>query len=141
MDMTLLSQLKRHEGFRSKAYLCPAGFLTVGYGRNLDTRGITPREAEYLLINDINDAVTDLSKFDWFVKLSEVRQAVLINMYINLGLNGLLKFKRMIAALEDGRYQLAANEMMESKWAEQVGQRAVELKNQMVSNAFMGKKS
>jgi lysozyme len=62
----------------------------------------------------------------FFSALSDPRQAVILDMSFNLGLNGLLEFKEMLAALKAGDYERAADEMLNSKWAQQTGRRAVE---------------
>ena len=51
---SMIGMLKRHEGLRLKPYQDTIGKLTIGYGRNLDDRGISKEEAEYLLRNDIS---------------------------------------------------------------------------------------
>lgn len=127
----LLEQLKRHEGFKGVPYKCSAGKTTIGYGRNLEANPLTETEAEALLINDINAINFALVYQLNFTLISPVRQAVLSNMAFNLGVNGLLKFKNMLAAANSGDYELAAKEMLDSKWARQVGNRAIELSEQM----------
>jgi lysozyme len=128
----LVEQLKRHEGFRSHVYLCTAGKKTVGYGRNLDDTGLSKAEAEVLLINDIEAAKGELSvHVPVFVMLSPERKAVLVNMTVNLGITKLLGFKRMLEALRDQYFEQVAAEMLNSKWAQQVGGRAHELAAQM----------
>lgn len=118
--------LKKHEGFRSTPYRCTAGKLTVGYGINLDA-GISEEEANLLLCHRIHSTEIKLASYEWYRSLDENRRDVLANMAYNLGLAGLLKFKNMIAALEDKDYNKAAEEMLDSKWAFQVKGRAVEL--------------
>ena len=67
---TLIEQLMRHEGFRTKPYRCSAGKLTIGYGRNLDDKGITKAEAFMMLKNDIEEAYLDLiGELPWFHSL------------------------------------------------------------------------
>ncbi len=120
--------LKVHEGFSQYAYKCKLGVTTVGYGRNLETRGLTENEAEYLLRNDIDEADNWCSvSLPYYKTLSVARKSVLIDMYVNLGATGLLKFKRMHAALENKDYTRAAAEMLDSRWATQVGNRAIHL--------------
>lgn len=130
--MSLIDQLKRHEGFRYKPYLDTVGKLTIGFGRNLDDVGISIAEAEKLLKNDVAKVREKLvNNFDAFLSLSPERQAVLENMAFNLGFDGLMRFKKTIAAIEAGDYRKASVEMLDSKWAKQVGYRAVELSDQM----------
>lgn len=132
MPMNILErQLVKHEGLRLKPYRCTAGKLTIGYGRNLDDNGITKAEALTMLRNDIANVKAELERLGWWRRLDDTRQDVIANMAFNIGLTRLLTFKRMIAAIEDAEYTKAADEMMDSKWAAQVGSRAVELARKM----------
>lgn len=132
--MSLSNQLKRHEGLRLKPYKCTAGKITIGYGRNLEDKGISVSEAELMLSNDIREFESSLEKrlpVYSSSKLNQARKDALTNMAFNLGIDGLLKFKNMIAALEAEYYTLAASEMLDSRWAKQVGPRAIELAEQI----------
>jgi lysozyme len=159
VNRTLLkTQLVRHEGLRLKPYRCTAGKLTIGVGRNLDDRGlsdeeviaifgeplekrewlerikrgITSPQAMLLLDNDIEAVVRELwDRLPWVANLSDARQRALVNMGFNLGVRGLLAFKRTLASIRRGDYAVAAAQMLESKWARQVGRRATELAQQM----------
>tara|TARA_R110002167_G_scaffold19341_2_gene71521 strand:+ start:8592 stop:9008 length:417 start_codon:yes stop_codon:yes gene_type:complete len=125
-------QIKIDEGFVSTPYECTAGKITIGYGRNIEDNGITREEAEMLLRNDIQSTRGELSfAFDWFILMPDAKQGVLINMCFNLGLTRLLKFKKMLAALEVKDYKEASIQMLDSKWAGQVGERAVRLSEAM----------
>ena len=135
--MNVIDLIIKHEGFRSKPYRCPAGRLTIGYGRNLDDCGITVDEAAYLLRQDIDRVKAELSaSYKWFPALSEPRQAVIISMAYNLGIKGFSEFKRMIAWLAVKEYDKASNEMLASAWAGQVGRRASELSEIMRLDKF-----
>lgn len=124
----VIEQLKRHEGFRSKPYKCTADKTTIGYGRNLEDVGISTAEAEYLLLNDLEQAIKDAKAlFCNFAELSENRQAVLVNMAFNLGRSRLKTFSNMRAAVEHKDFCRAADEMLDSLWAKQVKGRATEL--------------
>lgn len=131
---TLINRIKKHEGFRVKPYRCSAGKLTVGYGRNLDDKGISAEEAELMLLHDVNESSDAASQFTWFRRLDNVRQGVIIEMIFNLGLPRFLGFKKMIQALRDEDYQEASIQMMDSKWARQVKGRAIMLANIMTDN-------
>jgi len=120
--------LKLHEGVRLRPYRDSVGKLTIGCGRNLDDRGITLEEADYLLSNDISDVWLQLvSRLPFFSRLNTVRQATLIDMAFNLGTSGLLSFGVTLAAVERGHYDEAAKAMLDSRWAQQVGRRAIRL--------------
>ncbi len=104
------------------------GKLTIGIGRNLEDRGITKDEALYMLENDIKYVKDELAKrISFFNNLDNIRQEILINMAFNLGIKGLLGFKKMLKALEEKDFTKASEEMLNSKWAEQVKNRAKEL--------------
>ena len=122
-----VEQLKHDEGLRLYPYNCTADKLTIGYGRNIQDNGISELEAEQMLLNDIKVALEDAKKFvgaDTWEALSDVRQACLINMAFNLGLPTLKKFEKFRQALEDGDMTEASAQMLDSRWAKQVGQRA-----------------
>ncbi len=127
INIDIIDQLKRHEGFRAKMYLDSVGVLTIGYGINLDF-GLTEREAAMLLTDRVRHLRDRLSRmFPFWKQLSNARQDVLINMAYNLGPTRLLKFQKMLVALNEADYEAAAHEMWKSKWAAQVGRRADEL--------------
>jgi len=127
------AQLVRHEGLRLKPYRCTAGKLTIGIGRNLEDRGISQKEAYAMLERDIQDCeqwlIDEIPEI--YNKLDEVRQSVLLNMCFNLGIKGLLEFKNTLAFIDAGDWERAANGMLASKWAKQVGRRAIELSELM----------
>jgi lysozyme len=132
--MDYYDQIKRDEGLRLHPYTCTANKLSIGYGRNLIDNGITEQEAEILLHGDIKIARQDAQVFagiDVWSRLSPTRQAVIINMAFNLGLSRLRKFKRLHLNLANGRFDQAAVEMLDSRWASQVGHRAIRLADAM----------
>ena len=133
--MELRERIKKHEGLRLKPYTCPAGYLTIGYGRNIEENGISEIEAAYLLDNDINNCRAECNKnFSWFDKLDTIRQDVIVEMDFNLGIKRLKKFKKMLAACSRKDYETAAREMLNSLWARQVGKRAETLADIMKGN-------
>ena len=124
----VMEEIKKEEGFRAKVYKCTAGKNTIGFGRNLDDNGITYEEAEYLLKNDIKMVDTWLNdNVPIYANLTPERQFVLIDMCFNLGFVGVLKFRKMFEAIKAGEFAKAAAEMLNSKWAAQVGPRARKL--------------
>lgn len=123
--------LMLNEGYRKKPYLCTANKMTIGYGRNLEDRGIDEIEARFLLERDIAIALEPLRLEPYWLGLSEVRQAVLIDMCVNLGWPRLSGFQRMRAALRNHDYRTAADEMKNSMWYTQVGERGPRLERMM----------
>jgi lysozyme len=129
---TLKDMLIRHEGERLKVYMCPAGKPTIGVGRNLEDRGISHVESDFLLDNDIEAFTANLNKrLFWFKELDLVRQAVLVDMAFNMGVAGLMAFKKTLKAIENGKWTEASRQMLDSRWATQVGSRATELAEMM----------
>lgn len=128
-------QLELHEGRRRKPYKDTVGKITIGVGRNLTDRGLSDDEIDYLLANDIATHVAELrAALPWFDTLDDVRQRVLADMAINLGVPGLLKFRNTLKAVANGKYEVAADHMLKSQpWATQVGQRARRLAEMMRS--------
>lgn len=118
-------ELRRDEGIRLKPYKDSVGKTTIGIGRNLDDVGITDYEADYLLTNDIANAMQGLDMALPFWKdMTESRQRALLNMVFNMGLHKVMEFTHMIIALRTGDYQTASDECLNSAWAKQVGSRA-----------------
>ena len=134
--LKLRAELTRDEGLRLKPYRDSVGKLTIGIGRNLEDVGISEIEAEYMLMSDILGVERELDKYaPWWRRMSDNRQRVLANMAFNMGVGPseenttgkLLTFKHTLAAMKEERYLDAAEAMGHSKWATQVGQRAVRL--------------
>jgi len=132
----LVAALKRDEGLRLKPYLDTASppRVTIGYGRNLSDNGISAVEAHDLLTRDAIQAQRDAAELvpNWLL-LDDVRQNVLANMAFNIGKAGLAKFPKLLAAVNEHRFKDAAAEMVNSKWAGQVGARAARLAQEMLT--------
>lgn len=132
MNMDALKkQLIRHEGFVPHAYQDHLGFWTIGIGRLIDKRkfgGITREEAEYLLENDIAKVLFGLRKrLVFWDNLTPIRQQALVNMGFQLGVDGVLNFRKMLLAMSIAHYDLAADEALKSRWARQTPDRAAEI--------------
>ena len=128
----LITQLIDHEGLKLFPYHSTADKLTIGVGRNLEDRGISNDEAAYLLKNDIDIVERELLEAQPLVSmLDPVRQRVLVDMGFNLGTPTLMKFSNMWDAIEDEDWDEASAQMLDSRWAKQVGRRAVRLADAM----------
>lgn len=148
----LLLQLMRHEGFRKYVYKCPAGKDTIGYGYNLEANplplskdvieklykeGITESFAKEILLEMVLKIEKSLrDSIPWMSKLNGARQAVLINMAYNLGVEGLLKFKQTLRNMEVQNWLAAELGMRSSLWHKQVKGRAIELEKQMLLGKY-----
>jgi lysozyme len=126
----LREMIKRHEGVETHAYKCSQNKTTIGVGRNIDPNGgigLSEAEIDYLLNNDINRCIGELSAFVWFPDLSETRQNAIIDMVFNLGITRFKGFKNAITAMSKSDFETAADEFYDSRWAKQVGNRAIEI--------------
>ena len=123
MDFSQVKRLlKKHEGLSLSLYKCPAGKLTIGYGHNIEDRGISEEAAELLLEQDMMIAYKQVKNaVKCFEQLSEPRQYVLIEM---------------LRALDGADYKTAAKEMLDSRWAAQVKGRAAYLSGIMASGIW-----
>ena len=146
----LLDSVRGHEGCVLHAYRDTVGALTIGWGHNLDADRalrarlldqaggeegavqITQATADRLLDNDLACAADDVwAHLPVAATLDPCRRAVLVEMAFNLGVAGLMKFRRMLAALASQDYGAAAAEMLDSKWRSDVGRRADTLAQRM----------
>ena len=134
--MRLINMLKRHEGVRDKVYMCSAGYETIGVGRNISESGLglSNDEIEYLLKNDIERCRNELlGEYDWFKDLDSVRQDAMIDLSFNIGQTKLRTFVKALGHMATGNYGEAGQEFYRSRWAEQVGDRSLEV-CQMISS-------
>jgi lysozyme len=134
------------------------GIDTIGIGRNLKDRGISKEElnhmdipsmavvyehgiteadARYLAMNDIKIVENELCRVHECVNdLDSVRQLILMDMAFNMGVPRLCKFKRMWNAIHEKKFDAAGREMLDSRWAKQVGSRATKLSDAMKNGEF-----
>ena len=132
MDLDALrADLERDEGVVAYGYQDSRGILTCGMGFNIDRQhggGIPLEVIKFWAGVLLKRLATQLEMtFGWWDRLDDVRQLVLANMAYNLGVGGLLEFKKMLAAVAADNYDAAADEMAESTWAKQVPNRAQRL--------------
>jgi len=127
--------LIRHEGLSLRPYICPAGKLTIGVGRNIEDNGISEDEAIYLLENDIKRCENELKEiFKDYETLPDNVKIALIDMIFNLGKPRFLKFKKMIQAIKDKDFVRAAEEAKNSKWCKQVKSRCEDVYELFLNN-------
>lgn len=132
----LTRQLNGDEGRRRHVYPDSMGLWTIGVGRLVDDRrpgsGLRDDEMDYLLANDIKDRMTALERrIPGFAKLDEARKGVLLNMAFQMGVDGLLEFRRTLTLVGMGKYDAAADQMQQSLWAKQTPERAQRMATQM----------
>ena len=120
-----IKQMRFHEGVRNKVYKDHLGIETIGVGRNLVDRGLSDEEVDYLLTNDITIVENELDNgLSWWRDLYEVRQRALADLAFNMGLPRVHGFVKMLYALQRRDYHAAADELLDSKYAKQVGERS-----------------
>ena len=142
----LIEMLKRHEGEvktngRHVAYKCPAGYWTLGIGRNIDPEngvGLSEEEVNFLLQNDLERCEAELNaEYVWFRTLEGARRDAILDIFFNLGATRFRGFKNAIAAMDEQDYDKAAVEFMDSRWAKQVGGRALELTDMIKAGSYV----
>ena len=146
LPQNLIEQIKedliKHEGYKEEIYLCSEGIPTFGIGHAVKADDPehawpvgTPVEKERIdnaFQSDVEDAINDVEiLFGDLSNYSDQCNRVLVNMAFNLGRTRLGKFKNMIKAVTENNYSVAADEMVDSRWYNQVGNRSVELENWM----------
>ena len=128
LDKYVLKQmLTLDEDRRNKPYIDSVSKISIGIGHNLTDNGISDKIIDMLYQEDVAYAMTMARHLPYYNELDDVRRLVVVDMVFNMGLEKFLRFKRMDAALNVGDYVNAAIEMLDSKWARQVGVRATRL--------------
>ena len=127
VDKELERWIRGHEGYNNKHYIDTVGKFTIGFGRNIQDNGINQEEAELMFQNDLKRSIKELEQYSWYLIQPGGVKKALINMNFNLGINHFITFTKMIVALVNRDYTQASIEALDSKWAEQVGQRAKDI--------------
>jgi len=133
-DKDIMDEIKKHEGYSDTVYIDSVGVPTVGYGHALLHGSKIPAVvADLLFEQDFNIAIKDYTILSnrWGIELNPVRRGIIVNMLFNMGMTRVSKFQNMLTALLSKNYDKAADEMLNSRWATQVGKRADELANKM----------
>ena len=126
----LIESIKRHEGFRDRVYLDSEGKPTCGWGHHLWVGSKVPLIAcEEFFKQDVAAAMSAYQTILPYLRkrLNTVRARVIVEMIFNMNISKVLQFREMWTAIEEGNFDKAADEMLNSKWASQVGQRASHL--------------
>lgn len=140
----LIAELRRDEGVEYSPYNDTMGIPTVGVGHNLRAKPLPDGwkyplndvQVDSLLDDDLEDVFHDLGRnLPWWTDLNDVRQRVLANMAFNLGIGKLLGFRNTLIAMRQGKYDAAADGMLNSVWAAQVKGRATRLADMMRKGA------
>ena len=134
--LNLKTQLIRDEGRRHVGYADTEGHLTIGVGHKVTTP-ISDAAIDQILEDDIHAARAECELIPFWTNLSEIRQAVLINMAFNMGFQGLMGFRRMLAELDAGNWNQAAQELLDSRYTKQVGARADRLALQLSTDQWV----
>ena len=136
----IVEMLRKHEGVETHAYKCTANKTTIGVGRNIDPDGgigLTDSEIDFILANDVRRVNTELvDTFKWYKSLDAPRKDAMMDMAFNMGLPRLKQFKKSLAAMANADYELAAVNFLKSRWAKQVGQRAITVTDMIRSGEY-----
>lgn len=124
--MNIYDHLKEAEGFRAHPY-DDVSNLSIGFGRNLTSLGITEAEALTLLTNDVERVRSELKdRYDWYLTLDPFRAMTVEALVYNIGISRFGKFKNCISGLSQGKWEDAAVEIYpNSLYAKQLPDRAL----------------
>ena len=133
--MSLIDQIKKHEGFKPTVYEDTEGYDTIGYGFAIKDLYLSKEVCDIILIEKIAELKLNITKkFEWFEHSPNVIQNAVINMCYQMGISGFSKFKKTIYYLETEQYDEAATECLDSLWAKQTPNRAKEV-SEAISSA------
>ena len=133
--MSLIDDLKKHEGFKPTVYEDTEGYDTIGYGFAIKDLYLSKEVCDIILIEKIAELKLNITKkFEWFEHSPDVIQNAVINMCYQMGISGFSKFKQTIYYLETEQYDEAATECLDSLWAKQTPHRAKEV-SEAISSA------
>ena len=125
ISKSLLDSVKHHEGWRDKAYQDTEGVWTIGYGTNLQELTISKETGERWLREQLEVAQDAATRFpEWEYLNTAARREVFVEMIYNMGPSRVAGFRKTLAAIRRQEWYTASTEMLDSKWARQVGQRA-----------------
>ena len=128
--MSLIDQIMEHEGFSPGVYQCTEGHDTIGFGFKIADLELDLDLAEEILVRKLEHLIKRVkNRFSWVSKAPEPIQNVVYNMCYQMGVSGFSKFKKTIQYLADKNYDKASKEMLDSRWARQTPNRAIELSN------------
>jgi len=132
ISLELLNSIRKHEGFRSKCYSDTLGFDTIGYGFAIKDLVLDEDICNIILQRKLESLIRSIEfKFKWYADLPNAVKDVVIEMCYQLGVNGVSKFKKTIEHLKCEEWELAADEMLDSKWAVQTPNRAKALSDRI----------
>jgi lysozyme len=143
----LIEQIKFEEGLRLKAYICPAGVKTIGYGHNLEKAPyfdhnkipdeITQDQAEAILFYDLGEKLAEMRrKWNRFDEFDPARRDAFLNMAYQLGVNGFLAFERLRSAAMSRDWETAHKQALNSRWAKQTPARAKRVAGQILTGKY-----
>ena len=126
----LKKKIKKNEGYSSKPYKDQLGFLTIGYGhlilfneKYLLKKRTTKSELEKIFLKDFSSALKDFNSFLKPFSNNKKDSELLIEMIFQIGLKGVLKFKKLLNHMARKNKHLVCFEMMNSLWYKQTPNR------------------
>lgn len=124
----IINSIKAHEGYEPMVYQCTEGHDTIGVGFKVSDLKLSEKVCDLILEEILDDLISRIErKLSWFRYSQDEVKLVIVNMSYQMGLSGVLKFKRALAAMEIKNWEMAADEMLDSLWAKQTPNRANEL--------------
>jgi len=134
-EVAVKGWIKKHEEYRENVYINAQGVPICGWGHALLENTVIPPEVGQIFFQlDFSQAKRDLKTLFEVYQLPNIgptRKAVLLHMLFNIGLEKVREFEKMLTALQEEDFEKATDEMLNSRWAEQAGERAVEMAGMM----------
>lgn len=132
--LSLIDNIKESEGFRSRVYQCTEGYDTIGYGFAIKDLVLSEEISTMILVEKLDKINDRLSSHDWFIDSPDDVRDVLVEMAYQMGVTGLLKFKKTLLYVSNRKYKEASVEMLDSLWAKQTPNRAKKLSDIMYNS-------
>ena len=130
----LIDRIKHHEGFRSRVYKCTEGYDTIGYGFAIKDLELDEDLAEEILLRKVEKLISRVrKKFNWLDTVPPAVQGVIVEMSYQMGVSGVSKFKKALHAMQMFQWKLAADELLDSRWAKQTPNRAQSMSADMAA--------
>lgn len=117
ISQDLLDSIKEHEGFSPTAYKDSRGFDTIGYGTRVTEIEVDEATAEAWLIREVEEKEARLKHVNGWHRMDLFRRDIILEMAYQMGVGGVLRFRRMWDAIRDQDWDRAADEMLDSRWA------------------------
>ena len=132
LEDQIVQNLKGYEGYKPTWYTDTEGYETIGFGFKKDSLRLSRQVSSLILREKINDLYINMAVYPWFLEINPNARMVLVELSYQVGIAGMLKFKKMLKAIQDNDYITASKEILDSKLARQTPQRVKDLSKRLL---------